>query len=150
MVKQTLKGHPIQLVFVGVKELQAKTFTPPSPDNEFKIETKDVKMNVSHGEYDKERRLLPVQITVEIGKSNQKTCKLPLYIKVAIIGIFENDEKDPHVDAFHRFVQKNAVHLLHPFLREHVFALSARCGVRPIILPLVTVASVFQKKITEN
>lgn len=146
MEKQALKGHPIQLGFVGVKELQAKTFIPPSPDNEIKIETKHVKMNIGHGEYDKEKQTLPVQITLEIGKSNQKTSKIPLYIKVAIIGIFKTVEKNPNVDAFHRFVQNNAVHLLHPFLREHVFALSARCGVRPIILPLITVSSAFAKK----
>ena len=146
MEKETLKGHPIQLEFVGVKELQAKTFTPPSPDNEFKIETKHIKMNVGHGEYDKEKKMLPVQITLEIGNNNQKTSKLPLYIKVAIIGIFKTVEKNPNIDAVHRFVKNNATHLLHPFLREHVFALSARCGVRPIILPLVTVSSALQKK----
>ncbi len=36
--------------------------------------------------------------------------------------------------------------ILQPYLREHVFALTARAGFQPLILPLIEVPTLVQKQ----
>ena len=131
-----MKEHPIQLEYLGVKELHVRSFVPPAKDLE--IESNDMTVSIGHGDYDEERKILCVSMGVQLGKDDVD-CGLPLFLKVEVTGVFKVDDNRFDIKNIEDFAENNAPYILNPYIREHVFALSARCGFRPIIMPLIEV-----------
>jgi len=131
----TRKLHAIQLESVKVIELFIKSNQPPDPSVE--AEKTEFSFSSSHSPYDSDRKRIRVISGVEIGKGEKPNT--PFSMRIRLIGFFVVDDKQFDVSNIDHWADKNAPLILYPFLREHAFALSARCGFRPVLLPLFQV-----------
>ena len=137
--------HPMQIVYVGVKELILETFSPPDPSTAIDLHgVMAPKYKTAVGKYDEQNHQITVFSVCEIGSKEDRT-GVPLYLRVGLGVRFSvvDPAKFPPKDVL-SFAQGYSRYLIHPFMREHVFALSARAGFRPIILPALLLP-VFKK-----
>lgn len=142
-----LKLHPIQTRNIGVRELYIKAKIPTSHDLGEKGGT--FSMKVSHSEYDHENKVIIVVARVEVGRDDDSE-KSPFEMTIEIAGEFEVDESKFPVDQINDWAKRNAPLILMPFLREHAYALTARCGFSPMLLPLFEVPTFKIEKKAEH
>lgn len=144
-MKKEIEVHPIQLEYIGVKELVAKTFIPPEPGIELGIEKGlKPKFSISHSEYDKESKTFSVYVRVTIGEDKEDT-KCPVFLHIGIIGFFKVVSDEFDLNNINHFAEHNAFYVMQPYLRDYLFSLSAKCGFKPVLLPLVKVP-IFMRK----
>jgi preprotein translocase subunit SecB len=152
--KEELKVHPIQLRFLGVKELVAKTFIPPTLEIQItKLDpSSNARIRYIPSEYDEQKRTFSAIVSVQIGTDDEDNYELPVYLKVSLIGIFFVDESVTDRKLIDFFIKNNAQYILHPYIREQVFSLSAKCGITPVILPTITIPTLpgIKKKEVNN
>ncbi len=136
-------NHPIQLISVGVKKLEAEAFKFPDlttepPEDSFSFE-------FGSSDFDPEEKTIAVGVKIEIGTEDsgkeQDQEETPYALKVELVGHFEVDTDRFDVDNLDHWSRYNAPLLLYPYLREHAFALSARLGFTPVLLPLLQIPS---------
>lgn len=142
-----LQDYPVQLNFLAVRELFIESFVPPSPD--YVMSETSVDYLINRSPYDASRHSIQIGVTAKIGGDETpdaavieqlKTEGKPLFrLRVSILGDFRVDEAKFPMEKLIRWSDINAPFILYPFLREQIFALTARCGFRPVILPMVTV-----------
>lgn len=129
--------HPIQLVSIGVRELHITANEHPDVDTT--SDSGDFFFSVGTSDYDPDTQSIGVGVRLEIGTDKCK-CEepSPFILTIELVGTFDVDEKFPvkHID---RWARNAAPLILFPYLREHAFALTARCGFKPILLPLLEV-----------
>jgi len=133
MSKLKLKNHAIQLEYIGVHEYHVRTFVPPTADIE--INPSDIKLSVSHDKYDEENKIICVSMEAQIGEDNEE-CGMPLFLNIVLTGIFRVNEDNFEKKYIKDFAKDNVPYILLPYMREHLYALSVRCGINPITLPL--------------
>ncbi len=64
----------------------------------------------------------------------------PIDMKVIISGIFEfESDSDDEID---RFMKKDAIQMMYPYLRSYVMNLSASSMLSPIVLPIIDVSRI--------
>lgn len=140
MAKETknekLKLHPIQMISLGVLELYIKA--NERPDLSKKVEPEIISFSIGHNEYDKENSTIQVATKIEVGMEKKKA-KTPFSMKIEIIGEFKVDENQFPVDKILDWAARNAPLIMFPYLREHAYSLTARCGFYPMVLPLMQV-----------
>jgi len=139
--------HPIQLRFVAVRELSIVTFYPPRPDDTY--ESAAAQMTTSRAPFNPETRRIQVSLLLNSGRDRnpdenelkvlRESKEQPFRLRVHILGEFEVDTANFPIEKIDRWAEINAPSLLFPFLREHVFGLTLRCGYDPLILPLIQV-----------
>jgi preprotein translocase subunit SecB len=132
--------HPVQIVYLGVKELSLITHELPELSKKIILEDKmKPRYSVSRGEYDTENHNINVFIDCEIGSADQKD-GTPLYIRVIIGVLFLiiDPVKFTSTDVIN-FANNYSKFMIYPFIREHVYSLSVRAGFQPIILPSIQV-----------
>jgi preprotein translocase subunit SecB len=137
--EKLLKPHPIQLLKVNVIELSIRS--NQSPDESIGIDdTMDIPLLVGHSEFNNENRQIAVVVKVEtkVNKGEKKDAEDSFFLRVELVGEFKVEENFPmeHIDSWAR---DNAPFILMPYLREHVYSLTLRCGLKPIVLPLLQV-----------
>lgn len=130
------KLHPIQLVSLDVLELYIKVIQPIS-SGDLKLREEDFTIKTGHSIYNKEAHTIAVKMEIEIGEEEGK--KTPFTLRVIIGGVFKVDETKFQIVHIEDWAKRNAPIILYPYLREHVFALTVRCGYPGLILPLLTV-----------
>lgn len=145
--KFTIQDYPVQLNFLAVRELFIESFVPPSPDYVMKETRCDYAL--ARSPYDPARRTIQIGITAKIGGDETPDAEklrelqaagMPLFrLRVHILGDFRVDESNFPLDKLMRWSDVNAPYIMYPFLREQVYALTARCGFRPVVLPMITV-----------
>lgn len=132
--------HPMQIKYVGVRELILRTFLPP--DLNTKLDVNGVlkpKYRYNTTEYDDKSNTIMVFADCEMGADDTEK-DIPLYLKVSLGVHFQNINPDKFSkETAMKFAKEYSHFMIHPFLREHVFALSARSGLPPIILPSLQV-----------
>lgn len=64
---------------------------------------------------------------------------IPYFLFVEVVGIFEVDESKFPPDRIYEWANANAMYVMYPYLREHVYALTSRAGFRPLLLELLEV-----------
>jgi len=133
---EKLKQHPIQLVNFGVKELFIRSNRPP--DVTISAEPGECSIGISSTPYDSKEKKILVSLRLESGVEADKS-KVPYSMRIEIIGIFEVDEAQFPVEHISDWAMKGAPLILFPYLREHAFGLSSRCGFKPLVLPLLEV-----------
>ena len=134
--------HDIQLKEVKVVELFIKS--KRRPVQTVGVAPAQFSINSEHGDYDAKNKSIHVLTTAEAG-TDDKT-ETPYSIRVCIVGFFSvNDDKFDTQNIDH-WAKNNAPAILYPFVREHVYALTARCGFEPAILPLVVLPTLIPKK----
>lgn len=129
--------HPIQLESLNVKELYIRANVPP--DVKTGVEETAFTLGVASSEYDEERQQIVVGVKAEVGGDEEAEEKLPFNLKVELAGRFRVDETRFPMDEINHWARRNAPLVLIPYLREHIFALTARCGFKPMMLPLLEV-----------
>ncbi len=133
--KESLKLYPVQLVNFGVKELSIRAHVPPE-GSDAKIDLKDCSIITGHSDYDVEEKTISVSLKLEAGGKEDDLVTM----KIELMGLFQVlDEKRFPISRISEWASHNAPVILYPFLREHVYALTARCGFKPLTLPLVVV-----------
>ena len=142
--KSFLKLHAIQLSSISVTELYLRTNQFPDPS--VKLEFEDVPILVGYSEYDKESNYIRVSVKIEIGMEEDSDKSTPYSLRVELLGDFIVDENEFPIDQIDDWAVRNAPMILQPYLREHVFALTARAGFQPLILPLIEVPTLVQKQ----
>jgi preprotein translocase subunit SecB len=126
------KLHAIQLRELRVIELYIKSrfvqengIDSVSPENFL--------LSSGHGKYDDESHIIAVNISAKIGQENQS---FPYNLHVELLGIFEVDPERFPIVHIEDWAKRNAPLVLYPYLREHVYALTLRAEVGPVLLPL--------------
>jgi preprotein translocase subunit SecB len=137
--------HPIQLNFVAVRELFIETFYHSSPA--FIFEPESGNLLTESGEFDPSRNIVQVGLYYTIGIDHTPTeeeaeelrnaSKMPYRLRVHLIGEFQIDTDRFPIDKIGLWAKANAPALLFPYLREQVSALTVRCGLPPLILPMI-------------
>ncbi|MDA3902457.1 MAG: protein-export chaperone SecB [Desulfuromusa sp.] len=137
--------HPIQLNNIFVRELHIVANNPP--DEEVGVAGDKIAFLTGHTEYDQEDQEISVSAKIECGFEEEND--QPYSIRIAIVGSFHVDEDKFDVKDLEDWARRNAPLILFPYLREHAYALTSRCGFKPLILPLMEVPT-FRKPRKEN
>lgn len=135
-----MKSHPIQIAFIGVRELHVVTHKPPQKqDGPLKLEGDMApKLAVKPCDYDEETNTITSFYHCEIGQI--ESGKTPIFIRVILGVVFKViDSSKFDIPTASSFVKKYSTVMVHPFLREHVYSLSIKTGFPPIILPSISV-----------
>jgi preprotein translocase subunit SecB len=128
--------HPIQLQYLGVKELFIKANVPP----DFSVgleETNCCYTIASPKVYDPSLEVFAVSVTMEVGMDDKD--ETPFSMKIELTGFFTVDTVRMSTENVVDWASKGAMFIFLPFLREHAYALSSRCGFKPLLLPLLEV-----------
>jgi preprotein translocase subunit SecB len=118
------------------RELYIKANVVPSNTTEY--ESVEPSIQIGYSEYDPEKKVVHISISLEMGKEDPEG-SVPFHLKVQLLGEFVVDEEKFPIGELKKWSMGNSFYIFHPYLREHVFALTARCGFLPALLPLVTV-----------
>lgn len=131
--------HAIQLVSVETRELFIRLNGPVEDDIET-IYKEHIQIGSAHSVFNSEDSIIHVGLRLSLGMD--KDTALPLSMRVEITGTFSVNTDEFSVDNLDDWANKNAPYILYPFIREHSFALATRCGLPPMILPLVQVPTI--------
>lgn len=101
-------------------------------------------ISVGHGEYDTDNKTITVGLKLEIDEIEGHPTP-PFLLTIEIVATFKVDETKFNRDNIIDFARRNAPYIMMPYLREHAYALTAKCGFKPIVLPLTEVPTVKPK-----
>lgn len=134
--------HPIQLQGIRVLELNFSVTKPEQPNQE-DLEGIDLpfKFLSGHSEFDPVTNVVTVGVIGEVGGIAEEV-EIPFYIKANLLGQFIVDISKFPMDKIDDWAKKNAPLILFPFLREHIYGLASRAGIKEVVLPLFTVPTV--------
>jgi len=130
--------HAIQLISLEILQLHLER-DPSRENNDQVIDQADFQLGHGHSEYDAEEKRIGVKLIAELGYDDNSA--LPFKLKVELLGIFSVDESKFPVDKITHWASKNAPLILYPYLRENVYALSAKAGHKGLLLPLFEIPS---------
>ena len=142
--------HPVQLQFVAVRELFIKTYRHLPHD--FILADSDVHMESVFTGYMAETKTLQINAGVHTGENRDLTEEeekrlvrengLSLRMRVKVVGQYSVDETRFPLDLLDEWAKKGGAMTLFPYVREQVYALTARCGIRPVILPVMQLPTI--------
>jgi len=138
-----LKIHPIHLLSIAVKELYIRANKPPFGDVGLEDNNKFLLATGSSG-YDEQNCEVTVGIKVEVGLDEKEDA--PFSMRIELIGQFKVDESQFPKEHVNDWARRNAPYILMPYVREQAYALTTRCGFRPMLIPLTQVPSYSIKK----
>lgn len=137
--------HPVQLQFVTARELFLKLYRPLERSES--LPEKDVRVESAASAYDPASRTVQVSLQATLGPDAEPTADAlasllegdaPVArLKVLLVGQFKVDDTLFPMAALDEWTALGAPLALYPYLREEVSALTARCGGRPLVLPLL-------------
>jgi preprotein translocase subunit SecB len=131
-----MKLHAIQLLSLGVRELSISSNVQPSPD--VGADTHSCSIKIGSTDYNRQEKTIGVSLRLESGTDPNET-EAPFVMKIELVGLFQVDESLFPVEHISDWATQNAPFILFPYLREHAFGLSSRCGFQPLLLPLLEV-----------
>ena len=132
----TPKLYPVRLINLGVRELSIVANEPP--DIAIGANVQDCTIRIGTTNYDPENKTIQVSLVLESGTRLEEK-NAPFKLRVELVGLFAVEESLFPVKHISDWATKNAPFILYPYLREHAFGLSSRCGFKPLILPLLEV-----------
>lgn len=127
------KPHAIQLRKLRVVELSIKTRFGQDSNNTNPVSPNNFLLSSGHGKYDDESRIIAVNISAKIGQNEEN---FPYELSAELLGIFEVDPERFPLVHIEDWAKRNAPLILYPYLREHVYGLTARAEVGAVLLPL--------------
>jgi len=140
----SFEKHAIQLSNVGVLELTIKSNLAPSIDCNPGFCEGDFSLLFGHSEFDSDRNGISVGVKLEIGMLDKVDPKqYPFSLRIELVGLFKVDPDNFDVTKIDDWAKRNAPYILLPYLREHAYALTSRCGFTPIILPLFQIPTLY-------
>lgn len=152
MTTPTYKRHSIQLQSLQVIELSLKVLDQVAIDRSDDFTPEGFAIETGYSPYDEDNESIAVRMRVVVGdddlsqdasgledSSVNENSENPLYIHVEVQGVFTVDPEHFPIQHIEDWAAKNAPLILYPYVREHVFALSARANIKPLLLPLFEV-----------
>jgi Preprotein translocase subunit SecB. len=127
-----IQEHGIQLNFLAVKELHFDSTRVPSTiaDSEYG----EPSFSTGRANYDEKTKTIQVSAKFEMkGTDNVLT------LRVEMIAQFRVDEAEFPKEKVNLWADKAAFYVLFPFLREQVYSLAIRVGLKPLTIPMMTV-----------
>jgi hypothetical protein len=143
MERSTLKHHPIQALYIAPKELHIRTHVPPTLSLVY--DGTDFDLDVGHSDYFPDEKRIQISTRVRIGTPEPEVDAEggikgnPFFLNVELVGMFEVDDSQFQAERIYEWATTNAMYIMYPYLREHVFALTSRAGFTPLLMPLVEV-----------
>ncbi len=138
------KKHPIQLMYLGVRELFIRSNVPPDPM--LGMDEKSCSYTIAcPSVYNPSEEIFTVSVKMEVG-TGDKEASDPFSMKIELVGYFSVDTSQFPAEHVIDWAQKGAMFVFSPFLREHAYALSSRSGFKPMILPLLEVPTIRVEK----
>lgn len=135
--------HPIQLVDVALVQVVFTNLTRPNPKVE--IDPMAVAIGYIPGAVDFSSRIFAHTVRAmynmretENGLSADSQGKAPYALFIELYGTFTFTE-NINQDTIEEFQKTSAMSILLPYLREHVYSMTMRAGVSPVLLPLTMV-----------
>lgn len=125
--------HPIQIEAVRVLELALNL---KDPEKALSASDLPFKFSTGHTKFDPDQKAISVGVIGEIGTSDDDT---PFHVKVHLIGVFSVNTDVFPLDKVEDWAQNNAPLLLLPFLREHIYGLCNRAGLKEVFVPLLVI-----------
>jgi preprotein translocase subunit SecB len=132
--------YPIQANFIAVRELYIKSHVPPN--QRAQVDSAKFILKTAHSSYDEVRHVIEVGAIIEYGIETKADEVVPYELRAHIMGQFKVDETHFKKEKIDLWARINAPYILYPYLREHVFALTARGGFDPVLLPLVELPTI--------
>lgn len=136
------KAHAIQikhLNFLTLSIVRNREYQPEAVDvpQEFSLQT-------AHSEFDEENSEIAVKAKILIGYNDQgqKLDNAEFYLEVEVEGFFSVDLSLFPQDQIFHWAEHNAPYTLYPYLREGVYAMTARLFPHAALLPLLEVPTV--------
>ena len=125
-------AHGIQLNYLGVKELSFKSTRHPR--NISAEQVGEAELTTGLSSFDKEANEVNVMVRFEsTGRDGAYN------LKVELVAEFRVDTEKFPAHQVEQWAAQGAPFILMPFLREHVYSLSARVELIPIFVPLFVV-----------
>lgn len=129
----TPKLHAIQLVAIQTTELHIKVMGDPSLLESF--EGCATTLEASHSAYDEAEQTIQIRVRASVSESES----VPLSLSVEIVGLYNVDESQFDKRLVQDWAKINAPYTLYPYVREHVFSLATRVGVKGLLMPLLEI-----------
>jgi preprotein translocase subunit SecB len=139
--------HAIQLVQVRTSEMYIR-LNGPIEDEAVSGIFEQLEIASAHSKFDEEHRQIHVGMRCSVGMGEEND--LPISIRVEVAGTFKVDVEKFPVDQLDHWADNNATAILYPFVREHVFSLTTRCGLPQAHLPLIQVPTIQSKEKAED
>jgi preprotein translocase subunit SecB len=130
--KVEVQEHGIQLNFLAAKELHFDSQRVPSTIADAAYG--EPSFSTGHSNYDEKNKTIQVRVKFEM-KGNDDVFTL----RVEMIAEFRVDEAVFPKEKVNLWADKAAFYVLFPFLREHVYSLAIRVGLKPLTIPMMTV-----------
>lgn len=128
--------HAIQLESVSTRELFI-CINGPVDDEALSLCLENIQLQSAHGNFNSDNKSIDVGLRLAIGMDENN--ELPISIRIEIVGSFVIDTDQFDEDKIESWADRNAPMILYPFVREHGYGLTTRCGLPPLLLPLVQV-----------
>ncbi len=132
--------YPIQANFIAVRELYIKSHVPPN--QRVQVDSANFILKTAHSSYDEAQHVIEVGVIIEYGIETKPDEVVPFALRAHIMGQFKVDESTFEKAKIDKWARINAPYILYPYLREHVFALTARAGFNPVLLPLLELPTI--------
>lgn len=131
-----LKHHAIQLVAFQTTELRIQVTGDLSKLDNFGQCA--ATLESSHTAYNDEEKTIQVRLRSVVTESED----MPLSLHVEVIGLFKVDETMFNRTFVEDWAKTNAPYILYPYVREHVFGLATRIGVKGLLMPLLEIPTI--------
>lgn len=125
--------HAIQLNFIGVREIHFESGRLPSTIDFSGLD--EPSFTVARSDYDASTKTIQVTTRVDVKSKGDSAFSL----RVALVAQFRVDENSFPVARVHDWADRAAFYIIFPFLREEIFSLTTRVGMKPIFLPLLQI-----------
>lgn len=134
--------HAIQLNYVGVKDITFHCDRLPNTLDLSNLEGPN--FFVGRGDYDPEANTIHVIHRIELSLPDTKS----FVFRVELVSEFSVDEAAFPVEKVHDWADRASFYVVFPYLREEVYALSIRVGMKPVLLPLLQIPTFRVEKLT--
>ena len=131
--------HPVQLQWVAARELFVKLARPLGRD--YRLPAEEVRIESAASAYDPASGTVQVSLQALAGGETDAE-GAALRLKVVLVGHFTVNESLFPLGQIEEWTAVGAPMTLYPYLREEVSALTARCGIAPLVLPLLQVPTI--------
>ncbi|HGE8285718.1 protein-export chaperone SecB [Serratia bockelmannii] len=150
MSNKSFRAHAVQLRSLQVLKLSIEVHdvkTAHSAD----YQAGNYAMEAGHSDFDTATSTIHVSMRVRAGRfavdednseaDNEEYEKQPVSIWVEVGGVFIVDTEEFPVEQIPHWAEFNAPLIIYPYVREQVYGLSTRVGIKPLLLPLLEIPS---------
>lgn len=131
-----IKKHAIQLVDLKIIELSFQARNSSAFRDDLEIE--ELSLISGYTDFDEKNKTINVKVKATIGDDDDD---YPLRLIVDIRGKFSVNTDEFEIENIESWAKRNAPLILYPYVRENVYSLSSRVGLKDVLLPLLEIPS---------